>query len=66
MLFLAKTIQRETGESNHFLVAARSRDEVTAMIEDDNTRIVEVFTTPADIAEEIEHSFDTLALLCNI
>ena len=66
MLFLAKTIQRETGESNHVLVSARSRDEVFAMIEDDNTKITELFVTPADIAEEIEHSFDTLALLCNI
>lgn len=65
-LYMVKVEDLKEHSSNWFLVSAATRDEVRAMCEDDESGIVEIIESPADMAQVLDHEYDKLVILTNV
>ena len=65
-LWMVKAVSRAGGASDWLFVTAESRDEVSALIEDSETRVVGVFDDPAEMAATISREFGSVALVADL
>lgn len=65
-LWMVKAVSRTGGASDWLFVDAGSRDEVSALIEDSETRIVEVIEDPVEMAETVAWEFGSVALVTDL
>ena len=64
-LYLCRTADRQTGETNTFLVSAHSAESAVSMINDHITHVTDIFDT-TEMEEVIINQYDGLALLANV
>ena len=65
-IFMVKTIEIETGETNWFLVTGSTIEDAKEQCEDGVTHVLEVIANMADIAIEVDHEFGGCALFSGV
>lgn len=65
-LFMAKVQSSDDDSTNWFFVSALSEADAREMIEDCTSHIIEFTSDPADMASNVKHEFDHVALITNI
>lgn len=65
-LWMVKVVSRVGGAADWLFVAAEDRNAASALIEDSETRIVEMTDDPAEMAATVSREFGSVALVADL